>query len=86
VAYHRVGKAHDCGIHAGRQFALDDARGSGWNAGLDLRAKHVLCDEGRFHPRDVLVSLDVTRLADSTFIGVTIGVGNARALHWYEDY
>jgi len=85
-AYHRIGKTRDWGIHAGRHFALDDVRAAGWNAGFDLRAKHVLCDEGQFHPRDVLISLDATRLADSTFVGVTIGVGNARTLHWYESY
>ena len=67
VAYHHLGKTFDEGIHGGPRFALDDARTSGWNAGIDLRAKHVLCDDGRFHPRDVLVSFDVTRLADSTF-------------------
>jgi hypothetical protein len=84
--HHRADATYTWGLHASRQFALDDARASGWAAGIDLRAKKVLCDEGRFHPRDVLVSLDVTQLADSTFIGVTIGVGNARQLHWYEEY
>lgn len=86
IAYHHLGKTFEEGLHAGPRFALDDARASGWNAGIDLRAKHVLCDDGRFHPRDVLVSFDVTRLADASFIGLTLGVGNARIPHWYENY
>jgi len=87
VEYHHISNEHyTWGVHAGRQFALDDHRDSGWNAGLELRAKKVLCEEGRFHPRDVLIGLDVTRLADSTFVGVTIGVGNARQRHWWERY
>ena len=86
LAYHHSGDHYSWGLHAGPRFALDDRRDRGWNAGIDLRAKRVLCEEGQFHPRDVLVSLDVTQLADSTFVGVTIGVGNARQLHWYEDY
>lgn len=87
VALHHSSSAHyTWGVHAGRQFALDDARASGWSAGLDLRAKKVLCEDGRFHPRDVIVGLDVTQLADSTFVGVSIGIGNERQLHWWESY
>jgi hypothetical protein len=86
AAYHHSGEHYSWGLHAGPRFSLDDRRDTGWNAGADLLAKRVLCEDGRFHPRDVLVSLDVTRLADSTFVGVTIGVGNARQLHWWESY
>jgi len=87
VAFHnRFSERYTFGVHAGRQVALDDVRSSGWNAGVDLRTKNVLGEEGRFHPRDVVVGLDVTRLADSTFVGVTIGVGNNRQLHWWERY
>jgi len=87
VAFHnRFDERHTFGVHAGRQVALDDVRASDWNAGVDLRTKNVLGEEGRFHPRDVVVGLDVTRLADSTFVGVTIGVGNDRQLHWWERY
>jgi len=87
VAFHnRFNERYTFGVHAGRQVALDDVRSSGWNAGVDLRTKNVLGEEGRFHPRDVVVGLDVTRLADSTFVGVTIGVGNNHQLHWWERY
>ncbi|MEP6865965.1 MAG: hypothetical protein ABJE66_35425 [Deltaproteobacteria bacterium] len=85
-AYHHSGKAYKWGLHGGPRFSLDANRETGWNAGIDLRTLKVLCEEGRFHPRDVVVALDVTQLADSTFVGVTIGVGNARMLHWWEGY
>jgi hypothetical protein len=84
--YRHSGETYSWGLHAGPRFALDAKRDLGWSAGLELRAKKVLCEDGRFQPRDVLVSLDVTQLADSTFVGVTIGVGNAHMLHWYERY
>jgi hypothetical protein len=86
LAYHHSGDHYSWGLHGGPRFSLDAKRETGWNAGIELLAKKVLCEEGRFHPRDVLVSLDVTQLADSTFVGVTIGVGNARQLHWWESY
>ncbi|MEO8554732.1 MAG: hypothetical protein ABI678_32365 [Kofleriaceae bacterium] len=85
VSYHRIQAHASYGIHAGPRFALDDARELGVNAGLEYRRKDLFCDEGRFDPRDLLIGVDVTRLADATFIGLSVGIGNPRSHHWYED-
>lgn len=82
--YQRVGPHDGYGIHAGPRFGLGE-RDFGWNVGLDYRRRGVFCEEGRFEPRDLVIGIDATHIADSTFIGLTIGVGNPRTHRWYED-
>jgi hypothetical protein len=73
------------GIHGGPRFTVAGDRTFGWNVGLDVRRRDLFCDQGRFDPRDLVVSVDATRIGDAVFLGLTVGVGNPRGRYWYED-
>ena len=85
LAYIHDGRHHAAGIHGGPRFSLDGARDTGWNVGLEVRRKHAFRDDDRWHPSDLVISLDATHLAGATFLGLTVGVGNARSHGWWED-
>ncbi len=72
------------GIHGGPTFAVQ-ARATGWIGGVDVALRDVLRHEdrdGAWSPRDLLFAFDVQRLADSTYVGLTLGIG-ARPRHGY---
>jgi hypothetical protein len=69
-------------VHGGPRFAVSADRDTGWNIGLRYRREEALCSRGQFHPQDLVLSADVTQVAGATFVGVTVGVGNARAHRW----
>ena len=72
------------GVHAGPRFTVEGERSFGWNAGIDLRAHDLIGHEGRFDPRDLVLSFDAARIGEGVFVGLTVGVGNQRGHTWYE--
>ncbi len=85
LAYRFAGKRNVEGIHGGPRFALGGTRGTGWNLGLDYRRKDALGSDGRFQPRDLVLSIDATNVAGATYLGLSLGVGNTRSHGWWED-
>ncbi|MEO8842523.1 MAG: hypothetical protein ABI591_17450 [Kofleriaceae bacterium] len=73
------------GVHGGPRFTVAGDRTFGWNVGLEVRRRDLFCDVGRYDPRDLMVSVDATRIGDAVFVGLTVGVGNPRGRYWYED-
>ncbi len=72
------------GLHGGPTVAVQ-ARATGWIGGIDFMLRDVLRHEdraGAWAPRDLLFAVDVQRLADSTYVGLTLGMG-ARPRHGY---
>jgi hypothetical protein len=73
------------GVHGGPRFAFGD-RGTGWTAGVDAVINNLFVsntDAGYdWAPRDLKLSVDVSRLADLVFVGASIGWG-ARTTHGY---
>jgi len=85
ASYHLDVRRTTYGIHAGPRFTLEGDRAFGWNVGVDIRGQSLLCHEGRFDPRDLVLALDANRIGDSVFVGLTLAVGNQRGHYWYED-
>jgi hypothetical protein len=72
------------GLHGGPTFAVQ-ARATGWIGGVDVALRDVLRHEdraGAWSPRDLMFAVDVQRLADTTYVGLTLGIG-ARPRHGY---
>ena len=84
--YYRREFAHHTwvGIHGGPTFAIQ-ARATGWIGGIDVVLRDALRSEhrpGAWLPRDLMFAADVQRLADTTYVGLTLGLG-ARSRHGY---
>jgi hypothetical protein len=87
-AYWRVRMYNNLvGVHGGPSFAAGD-RAFGWNVGVDLVrlamwgndvVSYAPSDPNGWKGRDLLISLDATKLAGLVFVGVSVGF-NARAL------
>ncbi len=76
-AYYPVAPHVAVGLRGGLRFAVAGAdRAFGWTAGVDVIGEGVFhaVDLARTSPRDVHVLIGATRLADITFVGLTIGV------------
>lgn len=72
------------GIHGGPTFAVQ-ARATGWLGGVDVALRDVLRHEdraGAWSPRDLVFAVDFQRIADTTYVGLTLGIG-ARSRHGY---
>jgi hypothetical protein len=74
------------GLHGGPRFIAAGDRRTGWDIGVDAIVRNFRTtdsDAGAdWSPRDLRVSLDVQRIADLVFAGVSIGLG-ARTSHGY---
>ena len=76
---------HGFGVHGGPRFSITGDRGAGANVGLEYRLRDHFCEQGRFDPRDLLISVDANWVADHTFVGLTVGFGNPRGRQWWEE-
>jgi hypothetical protein len=68
------------GVHGGPRFAAGD-RAFGWTVGVDVTRLGMWgrgdvvppFDWGAWKPRDLVISVDATRLAGATYAGISIG-------------
>jgi hypothetical protein len=81
ISHHK----NELDLHGGPRISLSGDRGIGANVGLAYRRRNLFCHEGRFDPRDLLISVDLNSIGDHTFIGLTFGVGNPQAHAWWDD-
>ncbi len=72
------------GIFGGPTFAVQ-ARATGWLGGIDVALRDVLRSReraGAWSPRDLQFAVELQRLADATYVGLSLGIG-ARQRHGY---
>lgn len=78
--YYPVASRFSIGLRGGLRFAVAGAdRALGWAAGVDFVGQGVF-SAGAHHstsPRNVHVLVGATKLADVTFVGLTLGVSSA---------
>ncbi len=76
------------GLVAGPRFRLGGAdRDTGWRAGVELirgNVTHVDASNGKRHLRDVHVGLGVERMADVTFMNLTVALATRTDQGFYE--
>jgi hypothetical protein len=94
-AFYYVGKASGgrarVGAVGGPRFNLGGRPGGGsdnethfgWRAGVAIVSRDVWDSSNRFAPRDIHVELAVERVADATFVGLSLSIATRSAFGWW---
>lgn len=74
------------GVLGGPRFGLTSDRGIGWRGALGLIVRDVWhTSEDDFHAlRDVHLEVGIERIADATFIGLTLSAASRAAFGWWD--
>jgi len=84
-AYYYVSRSSDLhvGVFGGPRFDLSGDRGVGWRAGLGVTSVYFWgASSHRFAPHDLHVELAAERIADATFVGVSLSVATRSPFGW----
>jgi hypothetical protein len=74
------------GVIAGPRFAIAGAdRRIGWRAAIDLVRRDLIDSQHALAPRDVHVQLGVERVADATFVNVSVGATARSRFGYWSD-